>query len=84
MDGKCSGGGRQKARLSSPPFPERFYEFLGFDALHLLQGNQSSGWHGTEMIILGRTILLLVVPRRRLASQNCLWLPRVPSQSHWA
>lgn len=85
MDGMCSGGGRQKARLSSPPFPERFYEFLGFDAPHLLQRNQSLGWHGTEVIILGRAFaLLLVVPRQRLASQNCLWLTRLPSPLHWA
>lgn len=73
MDGTCSGGGRQRARLSSLPFPERFYEFLGFDAPHLLQRNQSLGWHGTEVIILGRPFaLLLVVPRQWLASQNCL------------
>lgn len=55
MDGMCSGGGRQKASLSSSPFPERFYEFLGFDAPHLLWRNQSLDWHGTEVIILGRT-----------------------------
>lgn len=76
MDGTCSGGGGQRARLSSPPFPERFYEFLGFDAPHLLQRNQSLGWHSTEVIILGRTFaLLLVVPRQRLASQNCCGSP---------
>lgn len=72
MDGMCSGGGRQKARLSSrslSPFPEHFCEFVGFDAPHLLQRNQSSGWHNAEMIILGRTFaLLLIESRQRLAS----------------
>lgn len=94
MDGMCSGGGRQTARLSSllfspPSFPEHFCELVGFEAPHLLQRNESSGWHDdddAEVIILGRSFALsLAVPGQQLASQDsCLKLTRVLSPRHWA
>lgn len=31
--------------LSPPSFPEHFCELVGFEARHLLQRNESLGWH---------------------------------------
>lgn len=52
--------------LSPPSFPEHFSELVGFEALHLLQRDESSGWHNAEVIILGRSFALLpTVARQR-------------------
>lgn len=72
--------------LSPLSFPEHFCELVGFEALHLLQRNESSGWHdNAEVIILGRSFALsLTVSRQLLASQDsCLRLTRVLSPRHW-
>lgn len=91
MDGMCSGGGQAFFLLfSPPPFPEHFCELVVFEAPHLLQRNESSGWHDddddAEVIILGRSFALsLAVPGQQLASQDSrLKLTRVLSPRHWA
>lgn len=58
---------------SPPSFPEHFCELVGFEARHLLQRNESSGWHNAEVIILGRSFALSpTVSRQPLASQSGL------------
>lgn len=78
--------GRRPGFLLVPsPFPEHFCELVGFEARHLLQRNESSGWHNAEMIILGRSFALSpTVSGPPLASQDSgLRLTRVLSPRHW-